>query len=99
LRNGATSVTPAGGTSKWENTQDDLAEMLGAIAVQFGNRSRAAPMFLLNLMPEDSSAVAAAGLGSSCKIVAASSQRFAFAGFRRRTTTVVVDELDAARGL
>jgi hypothetical protein len=85
LRNGATSVTPASGTSEWENTQDDLAEMLGAIALQFGNRSRAAPMFSLNLMPENSSVVAAAGLGSSRKNVAAGSQRFVFAGFRRRT--------------
>jgi hypothetical protein len=42
-------------------------------------------MFSLNLMPEDSGAVAAAGLGSSRKIVAAGSQRFVFAGFRRRT--------------
>jgi hypothetical protein len=65
--------------------QDDLAEMLGAIAVHFGNRSRAVPMFSLNLMPEDSSAVAAACLGSSRKNVAAGSQRFVFAGFRRRT--------------
>jgi hypothetical protein len=55
-----------------ENTQDDLAELLGAIAAE----------------PDARGLQCGCGRGSgfvSQKRVAAGSQRFVFAGFRRRT--------------